>query len=82
MHILAQNIFMEKYIGYVRTSTGRHVLGLEEQNSRIHQFINSSGNFLIELLVEQEGGKIKFELDLIMQLKFVLKKAILSCSQN
>jgi DNA invertase Pin-like site-specific DNA recombinase len=30
---------MEKYIGYVRTSTGRQVLGLDEQKSRINQFI-------------------------------------------
>ena len=48
---------MEKYIGYVRTSTGRQVLGLEEQKSRIHQFIESSNHELAEIIVEQESGK-------------------------
>jgi DNA invertase Pin-like site-specific DNA recombinase len=48
---------MEKYIGYVRTSTGRQVLGLEEQKSRIHQFIQTSGDVLIEIITEQESGK-------------------------
>ena len=45
------------YIGYVRTSTGRQVLGLDEQKSRIHQFIKSTGDQLIEIVVEQESGK-------------------------
>lgn len=48
---------MEKFIGYVRTSTGKQVLGLEEQKSRIHQFIDSSNDQLIEIIVEQESGK-------------------------
>ena len=48
---------MENYIAYVRTSTGRQVLGLEEQQSRINQFINSTGDNLIEVVVEQESGK-------------------------
>ena len=30
---------MENYIAYVRTSTGRQLLGLEEQQMRIHQYI-------------------------------------------
>jgi DNA invertase Pin-like site-specific DNA recombinase len=48
---------MEKYIGYCRTSTGTQVLGLEEQKSRIHQFIESSNHELAEIIVEQESGK-------------------------
>ena len=41
---------MENYIAYVRTSTGRQVLGLEEQQLRINQFIQSTGDNLIEIL--------------------------------
>lgn len=48
---------MEKFVGYVRTSTGRQLLGLSEQKSRIHQFIKSTGDLLIEIVVEQESGK-------------------------
>lgn len=48
---------MENYIAYVRTSTGRQVLGLEEQQLRINQFIQSTGDNLIEIVVEQESGK-------------------------
>ena len=48
---------MEKYIGYVRTSTGKQVLGLEEQISRINQFIASSTDLLIDIVSEQESGK-------------------------
>ena len=48
---------MENYIAYVRTSTGRQVLGLEDQQLRINQFIQSTGNNLIEVVIEQESGK-------------------------
>lgn len=48
---------MENYIAYVRTSTGRQILGLEEQQSKINQFIESTGDNLIEVIVEQESGK-------------------------
>jgi len=48
---------MEKYIGYVRTSTGKQVIGLEEQTTRINQFIQSSGDTLVEIIIEQESGK-------------------------
>jgi DNA invertase Pin-like site-specific DNA recombinase len=48
---------MEKFIGYVRTSTGRQVLGLEEQKSKIYQFINGTQDELIEIITEQESGK-------------------------
>ena len=48
---------MENFIAYVRTSTGRQVLGLEEQQLRIHQFIQSTGDNLIEVVIEQESGK-------------------------
>jgi DNA invertase Pin-like site-specific DNA recombinase len=48
---------MEKYIGYVRTSTGRQVLGLEEQKSRINHFITSNGDILVDVVSEHESGK-------------------------
>jgi len=48
---------MENYIAYVRTSTGRQLLGLEEQQLRINQFIQSTGDNLIEIVIEQESGK-------------------------
>lgn len=48
---------MEKYIGYIRTSTGRQVLGLEEQKSRIIQFIETTDGKLVEIISEQETGK-------------------------
>lgn len=48
---------MEKYIGYIRTSTGRQVLGLEEQKSRINQFIDTTSGILVEIISEQETGK-------------------------
>jgi DNA invertase Pin-like site-specific DNA recombinase len=48
---------MEKYVGYVRTSTGKQLLGLEEQKSRINQFIGSGNDFLVEIVSEQESGK-------------------------
>ena len=48
---------MENYIAYVRTSTGRQVLGLEEQQFRIHQYIQSTKDNLIEVVIEQESGK-------------------------
>ena len=48
---------MEKYIGYIRTSTGRQVLGLEEQKSRINQFIETTDGELVEIISEQETGK-------------------------
>jgi DNA invertase Pin-like site-specific DNA recombinase len=48
---------MEQFIGYVRTSTNKQNLGLEEQQSQILGFINSVGGELIEIIVEQESGK-------------------------
>lgn len=54
---ISQNDFMENFVGYVRTSTGKQILGLDEQKSRIHQFILSTGDQLIEIIVEQESGK-------------------------
>jgi DNA invertase Pin-like site-specific DNA recombinase len=51
---------MENFIAYVRTSTGRQVLGLEEQQTRINQFIQTTGGILIEVVVEQESGKNNF----------------------
>ena len=49
---------MENYIAYVRTSTGRQLLGLEEQQNRIHQYIESTGDNLIEVVIEQVSGNI------------------------
>lgn len=48
---------MEKYICYIRTSTGRQVLGLEEQKSRITQFIETTSGVIVEIISEQESGK-------------------------
>lgn len=48
---------MEKYVGYVRTSTGKQILGLEEQKSRINQFIASGNDLLVDIVSEQESGK-------------------------
>jgi DNA invertase Pin-like site-specific DNA recombinase len=48
---------MEQFIGYVRTSTNKQNLGLEEQQSQISEFINSIGGELIETIIEQESGK-------------------------
>lgn len=48
---------MENYIAYVLTSKGRQVLGLEEQQLRINQFIETTGDNLIEFVIEQESGK-------------------------
>jgi DNA invertase Pin-like site-specific DNA recombinase len=65
---------MEKYIGYVRTSTGRQVLGLEEQKSRIIQFVESNGDILIEIVSEQESGKNNLREGLEMAIGQCLKK--------
>jgi DNA invertase Pin-like site-specific DNA recombinase len=48
---------MEKYIGYVRTSTGKQNLGLEEQQSQIIDFVYINSAELIEIIIEQESGK-------------------------
>lgn len=48
---------MEKYIGYVRTSTGKQNLGLEEQQTQILDFVSNNNNELIEIIIEQESGK-------------------------
>lgn len=48
---------MEKFVGYIRTSTGRQVLGLEEQRSRIFQFIDANEYTLVDVISEQETGK-------------------------
>ena len=48
---------MEKYIGYVRTSTGKQVIGLDEQTNKIYQFIQSTGDTLVEIVTEQQSGK-------------------------
>jgi DNA invertase Pin-like site-specific DNA recombinase len=65
---------MEKYIGYVRTSTGRQVLGLEEQKSRIIQFVDSNGEVLIDIVSEQESGKNNIRTGLEMAINLCLKR--------
>jgi DNA invertase Pin-like site-specific DNA recombinase len=65
---------MEKYIGYVRTSTGRQVLGLEEQKSRIIQFAETNGDILIDIISEQESGK--------NNVRIGLETAIHKCLKN
>lgn len=66
--------FMEKYIGYVRTSTGKQILGLEEQKSRIIQFVESNGDTLIDVISEQESGKNNERAGLEMAISLCLKK--------
>lgn len=51
---------MEKYIGYVRTSTGKQNLGLEEQQTQILDFVSNNNDELIEIIIEQESGKNNF----------------------
>lgn len=48
---------MEKYIGYVRTSTGKQNLGLVEQQTQIVNFISNNNDELVEIIIEQESGK-------------------------
>ena len=64
---------MEKYIGYLRTSTGKQVLGLDEQKSRINQFISSNGDELIEIVSEQESGKNNVRAGLEIAISLCLK---------
>jgi len=64
---------MEKYIGYVRTSSGRQVLGLEEQKSRIIQFVESNGDTLIDIVSEQDSGKDNIRLGLEMAINHCIK---------
>lgn len=65
---------MIQYVGYVRTSTGRQVLGLDEQKSRIHQFIQSSNDELIEIITEQESGKNNNRAGLETAINLCIKK--------
>ena len=64
---------MENYIAYVRTSTGRQVLGLEEQQLRINQFIETAGDNLIEIVIEQESGKNNGRVKLDYATNFCIK---------
>jgi DNA invertase Pin-like site-specific DNA recombinase len=48
---------MEKYIAYVRTSTGKQNLGLEEQQTQILDFISTNNGLLVNTILEQESGK-------------------------
>jgi DNA invertase Pin-like site-specific DNA recombinase len=65
---------MEKYIGYVRTSTGKQNLGLEEQQTQIWDFVANNNDELIEIIVEQESGK--------NNLRRGLEVALEKCSKN
>jgi DNA invertase Pin-like site-specific DNA recombinase len=65
---------MEKYIGYVRTSTGKQNLGIEEQINQIQEFTRISGTELVEIIVEQESGKNNFRKG--------LDKALEKCSKK
>jgi DNA invertase Pin-like site-specific DNA recombinase len=64
---------MEKYIGYVRTSTGRQVLGLEEQKSRIIQFVDTNNDLIIDIIEEQESGKNNLRMGLELAISKCLK---------
>lgn len=67
---------MEKYVGYVRTSTGRQILGLEEQKSRIIQFVESNGDSLLEIVSEQESGKNNTRVGLEQAINLCLKNGV------
>ncbi len=60
---------MEKYIGYVRTSTGKQNLGLEEQQSQIIDFVFNNNAELKEIFIEQESGKNNIRRGLDMALE-------------
>jgi DNA invertase Pin-like site-specific DNA recombinase len=60
---------MEKFIGYIRTSTGKQSLGLDEQQSQIVDFVSSNDGVLIETIIEQESGKNNFRKGLEMALE-------------
>ena len=64
---------MENYVAYIRTSTNRQTLGLDEQNSRINQFIDNNGDKLIEVVVEQESGKNNSRIKLEYAISLCLK---------
>jgi DNA invertase Pin-like site-specific DNA recombinase len=48
---------MEKFIGYVRTSTTLQNLGLKEQERQLRDFVKRGGGELVDLVVEQDSGK-------------------------
>ena len=60
---------MEKYIGYVRTSTGKQNLGLEEQQTQIIDFVINNNAELKEIIIEQESGKNNIRRGLDMALE-------------
>ena len=60
---------MEKFIGYIRTSTGKQSLGLDEQQSQIVDFVSNNDGVLIETIIEQESGKNNFRKGLEMALE-------------
>ncbi|RYF87487.1 MAG: recombinase family protein [Chitinophagaceae bacterium] len=65
---------MESYVGYIRTSTNRQVLGLEEQRSRILQFVESNNSKLIDVVIEQDSGKNNARKGLEAAILICLKK--------
>ena len=46
-----------RYVAYYRTSTTRQNLGIEAQQSSVHQFIDREGGELLAEFSEQESGK-------------------------
>lgn len=48
---------MEKFIGYVRTSTTLQNLGLKEQERQLRDFVKRGGGELVDMVVEQDSGK-------------------------
>lgn len=48
---------MEKYLAYVRTSTRKQNLGLEEQQTQIVDFVSRNNGVLVDTIPEQESGK-------------------------
>jgi DNA invertase Pin-like site-specific DNA recombinase len=57
LYICQNNQKMEKFIGYVRTSTTLQNLGLKEQERQLRDFVKRGGGELVDLVVEQDSGK-------------------------
>lgn len=56
---------MEKFVGYIRTSTSNQNLGLKEQEKQIKDFVTKNGGDLIDIIIEQDSGKKNDRLGLL-----------------
>lgn len=65
---------MDKFIGYVRTSTGKQNLGIEEQRHQIEEFVRLNGAELVDVIIEQESGRNNQRIGLDKALNVCQKK--------